>query len=79
MRASGFFVNFHPMKKFEDLSTYSPKKLRTLRNNLNNRIAHFEGHGDGASDLRSSHKLHGLDEVECRELLKEVTKLLSNK
>jgi len=70
------------MKNFQDLSTYTPKKLRTLRNNLNNRIAHFEGHKDHedkASRLRPSHKLHGLDEVTCRKLLKEVTKLLSNK
>ncbi len=67
------------MKNFEDLDTYSPKKLRTLRNNLNNRIAHFEGHGDQPNDLRPSHKLYGLDEVQCRELLKEVSKLLSTK
>ncbi|MAF79357.1 MAG: hypothetical protein CME63_09150 [Halobacteriovoraceae bacterium] len=65
------------MKKFDDLETYGPKKLRTLRNNLNNRIAHFKQHGDNATSLRESHKLHALDEEQCVELLKKVNKLLT--
>ncbi|CAN0043792.1 unnamed protein product [Chrysoparadoxa australica] len=66
-------------EKFNDLETYTPKKLRTLRNNLNNRLAHFQGHGDKPKDLKPSHKLYGLDEVVCSELLKEVQKLLKDK
>lgn len=64
-------------EKFKDLANYTPKKLRTLRNNLNNRLAHFEGKGDSAKELSASHRLYGLDEAQCRSLLKEVQKLLS--
>ena len=64
-------------EKFNDLESYSPKKLRTLRNNLNNRLAHFGGHGDKAKELAPSHRLYGLDEAQCQFLLKEVQKLLS--
>ena len=64
-------------EKFNDLDSYSPKKLRTLRNNLNNRLAHFEGRGDSAKELAPSHRLYGLDEAQCKVLLKEVQKLLS--
>lgn len=63
-------------EKFSDLESYSPKRLRTLRNNLNNRLAHFQGHGDRAKDLKPSHKLYGLDEAICQALLKEVQTLL---
>jgi len=65
------------MNTFTDLDTYTPKKLRTLRNNLNNRLSHFKDHGDSATELRSSHKLHGLDEKQCQELLKKVNGLLN--
>ncbi len=65
------------MNKFDDLNTYTPKKLRTLRNNLNNRIAHFKEQGeDNATELRPSHKLHGLEYEDCLNLLKEVNTLL---
>tara|TARA_Y100000296_G_scaffold70529_1_gene85271 strand:+ start:320 stop:520 length:201 start_codon:yes stop_codon:yes gene_type:complete len=65
------------MKNFEDLDTYTPKKLRTLRNNLNNRLAHFKERGEEQADkLRPSHKLHGLDEEQCKELLGKVSELL---
>lgn len=60
------------LEKFNDLDSYSPKKLRTLRNNLNNRLAHFAGHGDKAKELKPSHKLYGLDQNQCEELLKQV-------
>lgn len=65
-------------EKFNDLDSYSPKKLRTLRNNLNNRLAHFQGSGDRPKDLQPSHRLYGLDEVTCSELLKKVQELLKN-
>ncbi|MCR9206163.1 MAG: hypothetical protein NXH75_16385 [Halobacteriovoraceae bacterium] len=66
-------------EKFNDLETYSPKKLRTLRNNLNNRIAHFEGSGEKPKELKPSHRLYGLDETTCSELLKKVQSLLKDK
>ncbi len=66
-------------EKFSDLSEYSPKKLRTLRNNLNNRIAHFSSKkGDSSSELKPSHRLYGLGETECTELLKRVKTILSS-
>jgi hypothetical protein len=67
------------MEKFNELESYSPKKLRTLRNSLNNRLAHFQGHGDKSKELASSHRLFGLDQSQCSELLKQVQKLIDNK
>jgi hypothetical protein len=64
------------VKNFEDLSDWKPKKLRTLRNNLNNRLSSFKSSGDSAKDLQQSHMLHGLEEGQCKELLQKVTKLL---
>ncbi len=67
------------MEKFADLSEWSPKKMRTLRNNLNNRLASYKTSGDNAKPLQTSHALYGLSEENCQELLKKVTKLLKNK
>ncbi|PIK16204.1 hypothetical protein [Halobacteriovorax sp. JY17] len=64
------------MKKFEDLAEWSPKKMRTLRNNLNNRLESYKTSGDNAKPLQTSHALYGLSEEGCQELLKKVTKLL---
>lgn len=64
-------------ERFSDLKDYTPKKLRTLRNNLNNRIAHFEGHESHPKELKPSHRLYGLGPEDCSELLKRVTKILS--
>ena len=65
------------MKDFSNLSEWSPKKLRTLRNNLNNRISTFEMKGDGAAELQKSHALFGLDHKQCKELLDKVTSALA--
>ncbi|EQC44269.1 hypothetical protein [Bacteriovorax sp. Seq25_V] len=62
------------MKDFSDMSTWSPKRLRTLRNNLNNRISAFSA--GSPKELQKSHALFGLEEVECKELLEKVKKLL---
>jgi glucuronate isomerase len=64
-------------EKFSDLKDYSPKKLRTLRNNLNNRVSHFSNKGDNSAELKPSHRLYGLGEAECVELLKRVKNVLS--
>ena len=67
------------MKKFEDLAEWSPKKMRTLRNNLNNRLESFKTSGDNAKPLPASHTLHGLSPEGCQDLLRTVTKLLKTK
>ena len=60
------------MKDYSDLSDFSDKKLRTLRNNLNNRLESF-GRG-GEKNLPPSHMLHGMDDGDCRTLLEKVQK-----
>ena len=62
----------------DDISEWTPKKLRTLRNNLNNRLSSFKASADNAKPLQQSHMLYGMDEQECSELLKKVTTLLKN-
>lgn len=58
------------MKDYKDLGELSDKKLRTLRNNLNNRLEAFKGGNE--KNLPPSHMLHGLDDKMCKELLKRV-------
>lgn len=55
---------------YKNLPELSDKKLRTLRNNLNNRIESFTRGGE--KHLPPSHMLYGLDEADCKSLLKEV-------
>lgn len=58
------------MKDYTDLTELTDKKLRTLRNNLNNRLEAF---GKGSEKtLPPSHMLHGLDEGDCKTLLERV-------
>jgi hypothetical protein len=55
---------------YSKLADLSDKKLRTLRNNINNRLASFEK-GD-EKHLPPSHMLHGFEAKECRALLEKV-------
>lgn len=64
------------MSKLADIETWKPKRLRTLRNNLNNRISNFEASDGKGKDLQKSHILYGMSEAECRELLDRVQKLI---
>lgn len=57
-------------KDYSDLSTLTDKKLRTLRNNLNNRLESFKSGKE--KHLPPSHMLHGLDEKDCKDLLMKV-------
>jgi hypothetical protein len=57
-------------KDYKDLSALSDKKLRTLRNNLNNRLESYKKGGEKA--LPPSHMLHGLDDGECKALLEKI-------
>lgn len=52
------------------LKAMTDKKLRTLRNNINNRLESFKKGDEKA--LPPSHMLHGLDEKTCKELLDRV-------
>ncbi len=65
------------MKDYSNLSTLTDKKLRTLRNNLNNRLEAFKS--GNVKNLPPSHMLHGLDESQCKELLKRVQDELKNR
>lgn len=65
------------MKDYSDLSALTDKKLRTLRNNINNRLESFKK-GDG-KHLPPSHMLHGLDEAQCKELLLKVQQEMKNR
>jgi hypothetical protein len=58
------------MKNYADLSVLTDKKLRTLRNNLNNRLESFAKGGE--KHLPPSHMLHGLDAGDCKSLLENV-------
>jgi hypothetical protein len=54
----------------ETLEDKSPKQLRTLRNNLNNRISALEAGNEGS--LKPSHPLYGFGVDECKKLKKLV-------
>ncbi len=60
------------MKDYKSFEDFSDKKLRTLRNNINNRLEAFKK-GDG-KNLPPSHMLHGMDEAEIKTLLVRVQK-----
>lgn len=60
------------MKDYSSFTDFSDKKLRTLRNNINNRLEAFKK-GDG-KNLPPSHMLHGMDEGDCKSLLVRVQK-----
>jgi hypothetical protein len=65
------------MKDYRELSTLNDKKLRTLRNNLNNRLQAYQS--NTAKTLPPSHMLHGLSEKECQELLTRTLGELKNR
>ncbi|MDD0851808.1 hypothetical protein HBN50_01820 [Halobacteriovorax sp. GB3] len=63
-------------KNFDDLESWAPKKLRTLRNNLNNRIQSYKNNPSNPKVLSESHMLYGLEQDECEQLLKKVKILI---
>ncbi len=67
------------MKNLSKMEEWKPKKLRTFRMNLNNRIESFKSKGNSAPELQKSNVLFGLTEEECKELLKKVQDLLKTK
>ncbi len=58
------------MKDYSDLTGFSDKKLRTRRNNINNRLEAFQKGGE--KKLPPSHMLYGLEEGDCKKLLDDV-------
>lgn len=64
-------------KDYSDLSELTDKKLRTLRNNLNNRLEAFKKGGE--KNLPPSHMLHGLEPKDCTELLAKVQSEMKNR
>jgi hypothetical protein len=62
------------MKDYTNLTAFSDKKLRTLRNNINNRLVSFKG--VSVKNLPPSHMLHGMDEGQCKALLERIYKEL---
>lgn len=66
------------MKDLADLKSWSPKQLRTLRNNLNNRLSSFENSGEKTPELQKSHVLFGKDARECKDLLEQVMRAIKN-
>ena len=62
-----------------NIEEFSDKKLRTLRNNLNNRLESFKSAGEKAKVLSASHMLYGKDQAECAKLLIIVQKLLKKR
>lgn len=60
------------MITFTEVANWPEKKLRTLRNNLNNRLESFSNKGDSVKELQKSHKLYNMNEDQCRELLKKI-------
>ena len=62
-------------------SEKTPKQMRTIRNNLNNRITSFEQElkvGKTLPTLSASHMLYDLDLKECRALLEAAKKIIKN-
>lgn len=63
----------------ETLSEIKEKHLRSLRNNLNNRLRSFQeelAFGKKAKDLQLSHALYDFQIGECEKLLEAVQKEL---
>jgi hypothetical protein len=60
-------------------SLKTAKQMRTVRNNLNNRITSFEAElkvGKSLPALSASHMLSGFDLKECRILLEAAKKVI---
>lgn len=78
--------NLSPEKRFQILLKTLPeikeKHLRSLRNNLNNRIKSFKEEsqfGSKAKELQLSHPLYAFLPGECEKLLAEVQKELRHR
>lgn len=66
-------------KDYSDLEEFTDKKIRTLRNNLNNRLESFKKGEKLTKALPPSHMLHGMDEGDCKSLLLKVQDLIKKR
>lgn len=66
------------MKDLNKIEEWTEKKLRTLRNNLNNRLTSFKN-SDNPKPLQASHVLFEKTEKQCKDLLDKVRNLLAKK
>lgn len=64
------------LKDYSDMQDWSPKRLRTLRNNLNNRISSMKTGTE--KKLGENHPLFGLELGDCNELLERVLRLIKD-
>ena len=74
-----FMFRRKSVDQLNKLNEFSPKRLRTLRNSLNNRIASFKNGAGKASDLQKSHRLAGMTQKSCEELLIDVQRVIKDK
>lgn len=58
------------MRDYSNLEEYTDKRLRTLRNNLNNRIGAIQS--GSPKSLGQNHPLYGLELSDCKDLLEKV-------
>lgn len=65
------------MKDYTDIDSWTPKRLRTLRNNLNNRVSALATGNE--KSLGANHPLFGLEVGDCKELLEKIHKILKEK
>ncbi len=66
------------MKKFDNLENLTPKELRKLKMNLNNRLESYK-RSDNPKELSKSHMLFGLEKVDCDALLLKIRQIEKNK
>jgi ribosomal protein L7/L12 len=69
------------MELEKSLKEKTPKQMRTLRNQLNNRIKSFEdelGFGKKLATISASHTLFGLTLKDCKELLVKTKTVLKS-
>lgn len=63
----------------ESFKEKTPKQMRTIRNNLNNRIRSFEDEirfGKSLPKISASHMFYELELKECKELLDYAMKII---
>jgi hypothetical protein len=62
------------MKDYSNLTILNDKKLRQIRNNINNRLESFKKGEDKVKALSPSHMLSGMDEAACLALQERIFK-----
>ncbi len=66
------------MKDLQALNNWNDKQLRTIRNNLNNRLESFKKEG-ATRPLQASNVLFDKNAKECADLLAQVKTLMNSR